>query len=133
MGALRFKLGATLHPSVLDVGSCARVLIEAFRTVAGPASDLLVTCGADSHPTIDPHTLGRAFDLRTRELPDVGKADLLDAVLHALEPGIPHVLSLPGIWLAKSTPHWFAQIEHHNEPGEHLHVQLRQGVSWPLG
>lgn len=132
MGILQFKAGVTLRNPPEPV--TARLLGVLDHMARMQVADLVVTSGSDSHPVTDPHTLGRAFDIRTHGLPDDSKHDLLFGILDDLQDGPdedPQPMTIEGIWLAAATRLWFAQIEHHNEPDEHLHVQLRNGRVFP--
>ena len=131
MGVLRFKDGVTLTPDVAG----ARLLGSIERVVRTWPTDMVVTCGSDSHPPTDPHTHGRAFDLRTHGLTDDQKKTLLTEVLADLrEPDLDPPVEMPiaGIWFAANTRFWFGQIENHLADDEHLHVQLRNAAVFPL-
>lgn len=130
MSALRFKDGVTLTPNAAG----ARLLGSIERAARTWPTDLTVTAGSDSHPPTDPHTLGQAFDVRTHGMLDGDKQALLRRVLEDLEDSahdVAALMVLPGIWFALATTRWFGQIEHHNEPTEHAHVQLRNGRTFP--
>lgn len=130
MSVLLFKDGVTLKPD----SAGARLHGALDRVVRTWPSDLTISAGSDSHGPADPHTLGRAFDVRTHGLTDDQLKQLLRAVLLDLHEGLddaPAELTIPGIWYALATRRWFGQIEHHNEPAEHAHFQLRNGRTWP--
>lgn len=127
MGDVLFKVGVTLTPDPAG----ARLLGSIDRVARTWPTDLTITSGSDSHPPTDPHTLGRAFDLRTHDLADGGKRQLLDQILLDLCDGgadYPTAMPLPGIWLAMATAHWFGQVEEYQQPDEHLHVQSRHAA-----
>ena len=130
MGCLLFKEGVTLKPDPAG----ARLLGALDRVTRRQPFDVTVTCGSDGHPADDPHSHGRAFDVRTHGLTDEQKKQVLSDVLSDLRDDVhdyPFVMPIVGIWLAMATHRWFGQVEHHTEDGEHLHFQLRNGQTWP--
>lgn len=130
MSVLIFKPGVTLRPD----GAGARLQGALDRVVRTWPADLTITAGSDSHGPTDPHTLGRAFDVRTHGLSDDQKEQLLRAVLLDLQEApddAPAELTIAGIWYAIATRRWFGQIEFHNQDNEHAHLQLRNGRTWP--
>ncbi len=95
--------------------------------------DLTLTCGSDNHPASDPHTLGRAYDVRTKGLPMDQKRYLLRAVLLDLQEGPEDA---PGevagvVWEHLATRRFFGQLENLGEAAEHAHFQQRKGVMFP--
>lgn len=91
--------------------------------------DLTITCGSDAHPANDPHSLGRAFDVRTHDLTPDQKQLLLRSVLLDLQDGDHDApLEVSG---GLATTHFFGWIEHPGEVTEHMHVQMRKGTSFP--
>lgn len=119
--AVRFKPGVTLN-GLQPAG--ARILASLWKATQVFQRDLMVTCGTDSHGPDDPHTLGRALDMRTTDLPE--------AVIYALLP-----------WLTKDLgPDFTVLYEVRDKPsgilapvawvnplasGPHAHLQLRKG------
>jgi hypothetical protein len=83
--------------------------------------DLTITSGTDgahSGPN-DPHHRGEAYDIRTSDLPDPNQA------LHLIK----DFLAIPdgqeqGSW-------FFAWLEDEGESNQHIHVQVRKGVTYP--
>lgn len=125
MGLVLFKPGVTLQPDPAG----ARILGTLDRVARRLAFDVTITCGADSHPLTDPHSRGRAFDVRTHGLTEDQKTYLLREALLDLQDDAadaPEELTIRGIALALATRRWFGQIEHHGEDGEHVHLQLRK-------
>jgi len=125
--ALLFKRGVTLTPHPAG----ARLLGSLDRVARIRAADLTVTSGSDGHPATSSHGRGRAFDVRTHGLTDIEKVELLNDVLDDLDDGQTTTLTIAGIWWARATDHWFGQIEAHGQPNEHLHLQLRNGRTFP--
>jgi hypothetical protein len=83
--------------------------------------DITITSGTDgahSGPA-DPHHEGRAFDVRTSDLPDPEMA-----LLH-----IKSFLAIP------ASQDWgdffFAWMEDVGTPNQHFHIQQRRGVEYP--
>ena len=121
----RFKPSVILEPSPVT----ARLLSAVDRVAQNSPFDLTITAGSDSHPPHDVHTLGLALDLRTHDFADHEKSDVLRSILAELSDETPEDVSVGnGVWLALETDEWFAQIEDHNGPNEHLHVQRRTGA-----
>lgn len=127
--SLLFKPGVTLIPDPAG----ARLLGSIERLARRWPSDLTVSCGSDSHPPTDPHSLGRAFDVRTHGMTDDEKRLLIRAVLLDLQDGPadpPKLLAIQEIWYALATRAWFGQIEHYGDADEHCHLQLRKNVTF---
>lgn len=120
----RYKDGVQIRPD----SAGTRLLGAIDRVAMNSPYDVTVTCGSEAHPPNDVHSQGRAFDLRTHDFNDAEKADLLRAILAELTDEPPDILQIPGIWYALATDEWFGQIEDHNGPNEHCHVQLRNGA-----
>ncbi|MEY2873114.1 MAG: hypothetical protein RLZZ373_485, partial [Pseudomonadota bacterium] len=80
MGILRFKDGVTLKPDPAG----ARLLGAIERVTRVWSTDITITAGSDNHPLTDPHTLGRAFDIRTHGMSDSQKKLFLTSVLQDL-------------------------------------------------
>lgn len=120
----RFKPGVQLTPDPAGT----RLLAAIDRVAMNSPYDVTITCGSEAHSMNDPHTLGRAFDVRTHEYNDTEKADLLRSILAELADEPPEVLKIAGIWYALATDEWFGQIEDHGGDNEHLHVQRRNGA-----
>lgn len=71
-----------------------------------------ITSGNDStHATNSKHYLGRAFDFRTKTLPDTVKDAVFQAVRSALG------------------PEFFVDLEDRGKMNEHLHVQFGRKVT----
>lgn len=125
MGVLRVK------PSVrFDVIAPGGFRLLAALDAAAKARpyDLTITCGSDSHPAADPHSRGEAYDVRTHDLPsEDAKAQLLHDILAGMDDGPIEINPSPGL----NTPHFFGWLEHPHNPDEHIHVQVRRGVTWP--
>lgn len=130
MSLLLFKAGVRLVPDPAG----ARILGTLDRLTRELAYDLTITAGADSHPPTDPHTLGRAFDVRTHDLTLDQKLYVLRAVLLDLQDGAadaPETLAIAGIPHNLATRYFFGQLENEGGADEHLHFQLRRGATLP--
>jgi hypothetical protein len=126
MGALRVKYGAKFDR--IDPAGF-RILAALDQVSRGLPYDLTITCGSDSHPASDPHTLGRAYDVRTHDLTTEDKALLVREVLLGLqetEDDAP--LETSG---GLATKRFFGWLEHAGEVDEHAHFQQRKGVMFP--
>lgn len=87
--------------------------------------DLTITSacdGAHSGPE-DPHHFGSAYDVRTHGLPDkqVVLQAIMDELGDTITPGDGGLL----------TEKFFGWIENEDTPDEHIHIQLRHGISYP--
>ena len=104
----------------------ARLIAAVDRVAENSPFDLTVTGGSEDHPIRDPHTLGRALDLRSHDFSDDEKRDVMRAILWELADEPPEdVSSRNGKWLALETDEWFMQLEDHEGANEHIHVQRR--------
>lgn len=90
---------------------------------------LVVTCACDAHAAADPHTLGEAYDVRTKPLTLDEKTRVLRALLLALSQGPGDEPTYTGLGLA--TRKFYGQIENLGTDTEHLHVQRRQRATYP--
>ena len=121
----RFKPNVIIEPSPVT----ARLLGAVDRVAQNSPFDLTVTSGADSHPVGDVHSLGLALDVRSHDLSDAEKTDVMKAIMAELADEIPEDVSTQnGMWLALATDDWYCQLEHHGEITEHIHVQRRKGA-----
>jgi hypothetical protein len=115
----------TIEPTAVT----ARLLGAVDRVAMNSSFDITVTSGSDSHPLHDVHTRGLALDLRSHDLDDVEKADMMRAILWELADEAPEDVSARNsAWLALETDEWFIQLEHHGDLTEHVHLQRRQGA-----
>jgi hypothetical protein len=128
MNGVRFKGGVLpIKPAPAGI----RILGALDRTARRLKRDLIVTCADKEHPPNDPHSTGEAFDVRTHDMPDddTKRTVLRELMLDLQTEG--DAMDAPivtGIGL--STLHFYGQIEHPNEPNEHLHVQRRKGTTY---
>lgn len=83
-------------------------------SLKGVPSPLVITSGSDSvHAPTSAHYRGEALDLRTHNCDPLAKPRLMAAIRDRLG------------------PQFFVDLEHLNEPAEHLHIQLRKGAVYP--
>jgi len=126
VNCVRFKSGVTLN-GLQPAG--ARILSVLDRAAVFFQRDLTVTCGTDSHPADDPHTLGRAFDIRTRDLPQATIVTLIPWLQKSLGPDFTVLYETP------TKPVGFlASLAFVNPSAtsEHCHIQVRKGYGeWP--
>lgn len=93
-----------------------RILEAVSVTARKCGHDIWITSAADgvhSGPD-DPHPEGKAFDLRTKDVPD--KYTML-AILQGELYGSPR--------------YFYAFLEDAGTKNEHIHVQVRKGQTWP--
>lgn len=125
MNVVRFADGVTLLPT----SAVVRMLAAFHQTARDIGHDITVTAGSNgthSSPE-DPHYKGLALDTRTHDLPDPH-----EALLRLMD----NLLDFPGDeWVAKDggfvTAYFFAWLEQEGQPREHIHCQLRKGMSYP--
>lgn len=126
MGVVRLKPGAKLDG--LAAGGFR--LLGALDRVARAADfDLTITEGTGAHPPNDPHTLGKACDVRTHGLTEAQKQFVLKAVMLDVEEG-PHDAPM-AVSIGWATTKFYGQLEHPGQANEHLHFQVRKGVVFP--
>lgn len=89
--------------------------------------DITVTCANDGHKPPDPHVSGEAFDIRSHDWPEDRKQAVLHELMIALSDNpvhdAPHAVSI-----GLATAHFYGQLENHNLPAEHIHVQRRNNT-----
>lgn len=104
-----------------------------FRILAAleQASDevgraLTITCGIEKHAPLDPHTLGEAYDVRSKDLlSSMLKEEVLHWILfycagHAPDRPVPDDDGL-------GTKYFWGWIENRGTADEHFHIQRRKG------
>lgn len=99
-------------------------LLGALDNASEP-DDLVITCGSEGHPPDDPHTLGKAYDVRSHTFTDEQKQGILLTVMNYL--GTP-IRDISGGYI---TEKFFGWLESPGTPNEHFHFQLRHGASYP--
>ncbi len=111
MNVLRVKPGVEF--TVIAPGGF--MILEAINQAARVIGhDVTITSGTDgthSGPT-DPHKRGEAYDVRTNDQPD--KYALLAEIQRRLAPELFYVF-----------------LEDEGTPNEHIHGQVRKGVTYP--
>lgn len=123
----------TVKPGVLftTIAPAGFRILAALHTVAHDLRVPLVitsACdGAHAGPN-DPHHRGEAYDVRTHSLPEAVKDDLLAAVLLELSG---HEEPIQAVSIGYATTLFYAQLEERGGENEHLHVQLRNGRTFP--
>lgn len=128
MGVVRFKDGVTLLPT----SATARLLGVLDTLARASDDDLTVTCGSDGHPETDPHTRGKAVDIRVHGQTHDEISALLRAIVVGLNGSEEGLTILPTVSLEHwATPLWFGQWEAPGQPNEHLHIQVRRGLPFP--
>jgi hypothetical protein len=96
--------------------------------------DIVITSACDGAHSgdDDPHHRGEAYDVRTHDYTETVKDALLFHLLELLRlPGEPIAAPVAGVPRSLATSQFFGFIEGAGTPGEHLHVQLRRGRSYP--
>lgn len=118
MGKILVKPGVDFGKELAPAG--ARIL-DALKQLVKPYDyNITITSareGDHSGPT-DPHKLGEAFDIRTKDLTDLQKNRLLS--------------DLKTVLYTSPMPRFFAFLEAPGTPNEHLHVQRRKGTAYNI-
>jgi len=118
LSSVRF---ARLHPSGIRILSALSDVSERFNI------DYTITCGSEGHKSEDPHTLGKAFDVRTKDLSDVELRNLMSEMRAHLGPGFTvlyEVRSTAGLSFARAG---LVSLVNPKASAEHLHVQVKKG------
>lgn len=111
MNVLRVKPGVEF--TVIAPGGF--MLLEAFNEAAraiGHDVTISSACDGKHSGPDDPHHLGKAYDIRTHDIPD--KNALLAEIQKRLDP-----------------TYFFVFIEDEGTDNEHIHGQVRKGVTYP--
>jgi hypothetical protein len=90
-------------------------ILAAIVAVAGRIGhDLTITsaCEGEHSGVDDPHHLGKAYDIRTKDLPDPG-------------------ILLQEIQVELGVEEFYSFIEGPGTENEHIHVQVRKDVEYP--
>lgn len=118
---LDFAPGVTLN-GLKPAG--ARILAALDGATFAMKRNLLVTCGTNGHPPTDPHTLGAALDVRTKDLPEATILALVQWLRKALGPDFTVLFEVPSKPVGV-----LASIAYINPvaTGPHIHIQLRKG------
>lgn len=126
IGYVTVKTGAMLN----GLAPAGIRLLAALEVTARRLNlHLVVTCGTDSHPPNDPHSLGVALDIRTNDQTFETKKLMLNALIAEVSEGAldaPMVIS-NGL----GTSLFWGWIENPGAADEHLHAQLRHGRVYP--
>lgn len=121
MNGVRFKAGVLpIKPAPAGV----RILGALDATARRLKIDLIITCADKEHPPSDPHSAGEAFDVRTHDFDDEMKRTILRELMLELQNDSPMDVPI-ATGIGTATLHFYGQIEHPNQPNEHLHVQRR--------
>lgn len=127
----------TVKPGVLftTITPAGFRLLGAIELAARRAGvDLVITSacdGAHGGPD-DPHHRGEAYDIRSKDLPEATKHTVLAEIMRAVNdddtgPAQP----VAGIAGSLATSKFFGWLERAGAVDEHIHVQIRQGRSYP--
>lgn len=126
MGCVRVKNGASFD--VIDPAGF-RILGTLDRIAREVDYDLTISCGSNGHKASDPHTKGRAYDVRSKSLTEDQRQYVLRAVLLDLADGQDdHPIEASGGLI---TRRFFGWLEDPDTQNEHLHFQLRHLAEFP--
>lgn len=125
MGVLRVKPGVRFDR--IDPAGF-RLLAALDNSARACDHDLTITCGTEAHATTDPHSLGRAYDVRSKNLDPAEKDRLVRTVLETVaEPGEALIDTSGGL----ACRQFFGWLEHAGEENEHIHFQQRRFTEFP--
>lgn len=125
---LKFKAGVTLVTPPRPAGS--RLLGSIERGCRALGVDLTVTCGSDSHPKEDPHTLGEAFDIGIVGLSPQQVLALLNFLKADLGPLFYVQFEVPTLTMVAELLRPIAVVNA-GATGPHLHAQRAKGTTYP--
>ncbi len=125
MGVVRVKPGVRFD----RIDPAGFRILAALDTFARACDDdLTITCGTEAHETTDPHSLGRAYDVRSKNLEPTEKDRLVrDVLTYVAEPGEELMITSGGL----ACRHFFGWLEHPGEITEHIHIQQRRLTEFP--
>lgn len=110
----------------------ARILAVAAAAPLRLGFDVTVTCGNEAHGPTDPHTLGKALDLRVIGLSPEQIVALYKYLVTELGELFTVLLEWPTAKRAGLDPRLLDLLYAKSEPtAEHLHVQVRIGQQFP--
>lgn len=120
-------------PGVLftTIGPAGFRILGALETVARSLGyDLTITSACDGvhGGPLDAHFKGEAFDIRTKSLSEPLRGEVLRLLLLEL---CDHAEALQPVSIGYATTLFYAQLEDRGGPNEHIHVQLRNGRTYP--
>lgn len=100
------------------------------RTSSVMGIDLTITCGRDGHPADDPHTLGNALDVRTHDLDEPIKQQLVLVWMKSCQLSAADApIQVSG---GLATARFWAWLEHPGLITEHCHAQLRKMATFGM-
>jgi len=123
--ALRVKPGVTF--ATISPGGFV-MLAALWRTSQSLGHDVTITSATDGAHSgdNDPHHLGRAYDVRTQGF---AGAKMLSTIMNELRDNTnDKVIPVAGGFV---TRHFFGWIEEVAAPNEHIHLQVRRGITYP--
>lgn len=106
-----------------------RILAALHETAQACVRSLTITCGTEKHGPTDPHTLGEAYDIRSRTLTHADKERIVRTLILTLSDGDDDApVETSGGW---ATRWFFVFLEQPGTPHEHFHAQRRKGRIYP--
>jgi len=130
-GVVRVKPGV-LFTTIAPAGFRLLGAIERAARAVNATLTITSACdGAHSGPD-DPHHRGEAYDVRSRDLPEAVKHLVLAEIMRACnDDDVGPAHPIPAIAGSLATSKFFGFLEAAGTDNEHLHVQLRQGRTYP--
>lgn len=106
-----------------------RILSAIEHTARVVGFSLTITSGTDAHIPPDPHSLGEAYDIRSRTLAPAQKQRVLRELMLRLSEGeLDAPVETSAGWATKN---FFGFLEKPGTTQEHFHVQRRNGRIFP--
>lgn len=114
-----------LHPAG------ARILAALAHAAMLEQCTLTVTCGREGHGPTNPHTLGKAFDVRTKDL-EVGRLlRVYETLRRVLGRDFTVLYEVPSLQSTIQALKPISTVNVHAS-APHFHIQLRKGLAvWP--
>lgn len=103
-----------------------RILAALDLTALACQTDLMITCGTDSHHLPDPHVTGEAYDVSVHGLSAQQIADVKASLERILGPAFTVLYEVP----KEPSDPTLRPIAYVNldATGPHIHIQLRKGL-----
>ena len=124
--AVTFKASVRLDP---PTPALARLLAACDQLARMLGVNVLVSCGREDHPPVDPHTQGRALDLSVANFTNDQTLQALKFLSSVLGDSFYVQYEVPATPVNGALKN--VAIVNSGATAPHLHVQVRKGVAWP--
>lgn len=127
IGCVRTKPGVEFT-TIAPAGFRILAALEAVARSLGYDLTITSACDGQHSGPSDPHYRGEAYDIRTKNLGPSMKDQVQQLLLLDL---CEHREVLQPVSIGLATTQFYAQLENRGQDAEHLHVQLRNGHTYP--